>query len=139
PIWAFLPRLPASPAGAGMRPTIHTVAPSAAGEEGGCREDLRWNREVCQMNLQGSQTFSMGQQQLWEILQDPEVLREATPGCEWLRPVGDDEYEVELKVGVAAISGRYEGRIAIRDKQPPDAYTLVIDVKGGMGFVKGEA
>lgn len=91
------------------------------------------------MNLQGSQTFSMGQQQLWEILQDPEVLREATPGCEWLRPVGDDEYEVELKVGVAAISGRYEGRIAIRDKQPPDAYTLVIDVKGGMGFVKGEA
>lgn len=91
------------------------------------------------MNLQGSQTFSMGQQQLWEILQDPEVLREATPGCEWLRPVGDDEYEVELKVGVAAISGRYEGRIAIRDKQPPDAYTLVIDVKGGTGFVKGEA
>lgn len=91
------------------------------------------------MKLQGSQVFSMGQRQLWELLQDPEVLREATPGCEWLRPVGEDEYDIELKIGVAAISGRYEGRIALRDKHPPERYTLAIEATGGTGFVKGEA
>lgn len=121
-----------------MGATIPTVAPSAAGK-GEAAENIEGSKEVCPMKLQGSQMFPVGQQRLWEILQDPEVLREATPGCEWLRPVGDDEYDVELKIGVAAISGRYEGRIAIRDKEPPNAYTLVIDVKGGTGFVNGQA
>jgi hypothetical protein len=66
------------------------------------------------------------------------VLARATPGCERLEPVGPDEFEATLSVGVAAVKGTYQGRLAITDKRAPDGYTLRVEGTGRPGFVKGE-
>ena len=76
---------------------------------------------------------------VFAALVDPEVLRRCIPGCEELVALGDDTYQATLKIGVAGLKGSYVGKAELRDKQPPDSFTIRFDGKGGPGFVRGTA
>jgi len=79
---------------------------------------------------------------VWDLLMDTEAIGKCLPGCRGLRPVGsagDDRYEVELGVSVAAIAGSFKGTVALEDKAPPTSYTLAIDGSGRQGFIRGRA
>ena len=90
------------------------------------------------MTLDGSHRFKAPRDRVWALFNDPGVLARATPGCERLEPIGPDEFEATLSVGVAAVKGTYQGKLAIVDKTPPDGYTLRVEGSGRPGFVKGE-
>jgi carbon monoxide dehydrogenase subunit G len=90
------------------------------------------------MTLDGSHHFNAPRERVWALFTDPAVLARATPGCQRLVPVGPDEFEATLSVGVAAVKGEYQGRLALVDKTPPDGYTLKVEGSGRPGFVKGE-
>jgi uncharacterized protein len=90
------------------------------------------------MTLDGSHHFKAPRDRVWALFNDPGVLARATPGCERLNPIGPDEFEATLSVGVAAVKGTYQGRLAITDKRPPEGYTLHVEGTGRPGFVKGE-
>ena len=90
------------------------------------------------MTLDGTHHFNAPRDRVWAAFTDPGVLARATPGCERLDPVGPDEFEAVLSVGVAAVKGTYQGRLAITDKRPPEGYTLRVEGSGRPGFVKGE-
>ena len=90
------------------------------------------------MTLDGTHHFAAPRDRVWALFTDPGVLARATPGCERLDPVGADEFEATLSVGVAAVKGIYQGRLAIVDKTPPEGYTLRVEGSGRPGFVKGE-
>jgi carbon monoxide dehydrogenase subunit G len=51
--------------------------------------------------------------------------------------VGDDKWVAVLKVGVAGITGAYEGTLEMQDKREPDHYTLLVQVQGAPGHLKG--
>ena len=53
------------------------------------------------------------------LLQDPAVLAEAMPGCESLEKIGEDEYEMKMKMAIASISGVFDGKVRITDQNPP--------------------
>ena len=89
------------------------------------------------MQLSGTYIFRAPIDATWKLLMDTTVIGSCMPGCRGLRPLGDDRYEVELAVTVAAIAGNFKGTVAIQDKTPPYAYTLVVDGHGSQGFVKG--
>lgn len=90
------------------------------------------------MTLDGSHRFNAPRERVWALFTDPGVLARATPGCERLEPVGPDEFAATLSVGIAAVKGTYEGRLALLDKNPPEGYTLRVEGSGRPGFVKGE-
>jgi carbon monoxide dehydrogenase subunit G len=90
------------------------------------------------MTLDGSHHFKAPRDRVWALFNDPGVLARATPGCERLDPIGPDEFEATLSVGVAAVKGTYQGRLAITDKRPLEGYTLHVEGTGRPGFVKGE-
>jgi carbon monoxide dehydrogenase subunit G len=90
------------------------------------------------MTLDGSHLFKAPRERVWALFTDPAVLARATPGCQRLEPVGPDEFAATLSVGVAAVKGTYEGRLAITDKDPPEGYTLRVEGSGRPGFVKGQ-
>jgi carbon monoxide dehydrogenase subunit G len=91
------------------------------------------------MKIEGAHEISAPRQRVWEAFLDPEMLRQAIPGCEKLEAVGPDEYRATMKVGVAAVKGTFEGKVRLTDKQPPDTYKLGVEGSGGPGFVRGEA
>lgn len=91
------------------------------------------------MNIQASYTFEAPQQAVWNLLMDTEQIAGCIPGCERLEPVGDNRYRTRLSVSMAAITGEFDGTVALLDQQPPSSYRLLVDGQGRGGFVKGEA
>ncbi|MGE3511293.1 MAG: CoxG family protein [Vicinamibacterales bacterium] len=91
------------------------------------------------MQLSGTYAFNAPIDRVWTLLNDPDVIAACLPGCDQLEPLGDDRYRASLSMAVAAISGQYSGTVALRDKQPPRSYRLLVDGSGKAGFVKGEA
>ena len=89
------------------------------------------------MELSGSYSFDAAPDRVWALLMDPAVLSSCIPGCERFEPDGDDRYRVTLTVGLAAITGTYQGTVVLTDKVPPTSYGLVVEGQGRPGFVKG--
>ena len=90
------------------------------------------------MKLEGSYDIPAPRERVWKAFLDPEVLRQAIPGCEKLEAVGEDEYKATMKIGVAAVKGTFEGKVRLFDKQPPDSYKLSAEGSGGPGFIRSE-
>jgi uncharacterized protein len=91
------------------------------------------------MNLSANYVFDAPIQQVWDLLMDARAVGDCLPGCRGLNAVGDDRYEVELSVAVAAIAGHFKGTVSLEEKVAPRSYTLIVDGTGRQGFVKGHA
>jgi len=91
------------------------------------------------MDISGSYTFNAAPDRIWRLLMDPLVIASCIPGCERLEPDGEDRYKARLNVGLAAITGTYDGTVVISDKVPPSSYRLMVEGQGKPGFVKGSA
>jgi uncharacterized protein len=89
------------------------------------------------IEISGSYEFKAPPDRVWDLLMDPAVIPLCITGCDRFEPDGDDCYRVTLTVGLAAITGTYEGRVVISDKVPKTSYRLTVEGQGKPGFVKG--
>ncbi len=89
------------------------------------------------MEISGSYTFNATPDRVWALLMDTAVLSSCIPGCEKFEPDGDNRYAVTLTVGLAAITGTYNGTVVLTDMIPNTSYGLVVEGQGRPGFVKG--
>src|SRR5262245_39445842 len=72
------------------------------------------------------------------MLQDPEVLARAMPGCDGLEQTGPGEYRMKMKMVLASLAGVFDGKVKITDPKPPSSFRLTVEGSGKVGFVKGE-
>src|SRR5207244_8281311 len=91
------------------------------------------------MEISGSYTFNAPPDRVWKLLMDPAVISSCIPGCERFDPEGEDRYKVTLTVGLAAITGTYDGTVVLADKIEPASYRLIVEGQGRPGFVKGSS
>ena len=89
------------------------------------------------MDIAGSYPFNAPPDRVWALLMDPAVLSSCIPGCEKFEADGDGRYNVKLKVGLAAITGTYDGTVVLADMVPQTSYRLIVEGQGRPGFVKG--
>lgn len=88
------------------------------------------------MNLDGSAVLNADRERVWSVITDPAVLARTIPGCLSLEQVGDDEYRMNVSVGVGAIKGTYAGEVRLADQQRPSSYVMHASGAGGPGQVK---
>lgn len=92
------------------------------------------------MDMQGSRRLAVTQQQAWDALNDPEVLKTCIPGCDKVEATGENQYAIGMGVKIGPVSARFNGKILLTDVQPPSSYTLNFEGNGGAaGFGKGNA
>jgi hypothetical protein len=91
------------------------------------------------MEISASYTFDAPPDRVWVLLMDPAVLASCVPGCEKFEPAGEDRYSVAVTVGLAAITGKYTGTVAVLDKIEPTSYRLAVEGQGRAGFVNGSS
>ena len=91
------------------------------------------------MKVSGSYVFDAPAAKVWQVLTEPKSLSKCIPGCEGLKPIGGDEYEAVLTVGIGPFSARYNAKISMLDQVPHQSYRLVISGTGSGSFVNGEA
>lgn len=91
------------------------------------------------MDLRGEYRIPASRERVWEMLNDPDVLRACIPGCESLEPT-DDGFAATVNAKIGPIKAKFKGSVAIEDSDPPHGYALVGEGKGGVaGFAKGRA
>jgi carbon monoxide dehydrogenase subunit G len=91
------------------------------------------------IRIASTATLALPPDRVFAALVDPAVLQRCIPGCEELKAIGPDVYEARLKIGVAGLKGTYVGKAQLRDKIPPESFTLSFDGSGAPGFVRGMA
>jgi carbon monoxide dehydrogenase subunit G len=92
------------------------------------------------MDMQGNRALAVTQQQAWDALNDPEVLKLCIPGCDKVEATGPNQYTIGMAVKVGPVSSRFTGKIALSDLNPPQSYTIGFDGQGGVaGFGRGSA
>jgi len=92
------------------------------------------------MDMQGSRHLPVTQQQAWDALNDPEILKACVPGCDKFEPQGGDAYAVGAGIKVGPVSAKFTGRVQLTDIVAPQSYKLTFEAQGGVaGFGKGES
>ena len=90
------------------------------------------------MKLAGTHPLPFPPEEAYQKLQDPGLLARTIPGCESLEKTGEDEYAMKMKMALAAVSGAFDGKVKIADRNPPLSFRLAVEGSGKLGFVKGE-
>lgn len=90
------------------------------------------------MKIAGSYSLPVSQQRAYEVLQDPAILARCMPGCDRLDKVGEDSYEMKMKMLIASINGLFDGKVRIAGQNPHTSFKLIVEGTGKIGFVKGE-
>ena len=91
------------------------------------------------MDVSATYTFDAPRQRVWDLLTDPAEIAGCLPGCNSMEPAGDDAWRATMTIGIAAVTGRYEGTVRMSDRQAPERYTLTVNGRGRPGFVNGSA
>lgn len=92
------------------------------------------------MDMQGSERIEAPVETVWRALNDPEILRQAIPGCESLEKTSDTTMTAKVVLKIGPIKARFEGAVELQNLNPPHSYTIAGEGKGGLaGFAKGGA
>ncbi len=95
------------------------------------------------INIGGKVNVNAPRDQVWENIFDVETLKSVigrVPGITLERLEQTDElnYELTATVGVAAIKGKYDGKITVVEKEAPSHVRIKGEGKGGGNFTSGE-
>ncbi len=90
------------------------------------------------MKLQGDHKIVAPAQKIWDLLMDPVTLARITPGIDYLESVGTDQYDAVAEVKIGPVKGKFKGKVDVKNKKEPEAFTLVIDQKSKIGNAKAE-
>ena len=92
------------------------------------------------MEMQGNRQLAVNQQQAWDALNDPEVLKVCIPGCDKIEASGENQYSMGVSLKIGPLAAKFSGKIALSDIQAPNSYTIGFEGQGGpAGFGKGQA
>jgi len=91
------------------------------------------------MEIASTYKFPAAPADVWALLMDPDAIKSCLPGCRELKPIGDNRYQADMTIGVAAVSGTFAATVTLSDQQPHESYRLSVDATGKPGFAKGSA
>ena len=92
------------------------------------------------MDMQGSRTLAVTQQQAWDALNNPEVLMACIPGCDKFEATGENQYAIGMALKIGPVAARFAGKVLLSEINPPSSYTLGFEGQGGTaGFGKGKS
>jgi carbon monoxide dehydrogenase subunit G len=90
------------------------------------------------LKISGAHRLPFPPERAFAVMQDPNVLARAIPGCESLEKAGDGEYRMKMKMALASLSGAFDGKVRLTDSVPPTSFRMIVEGSGKIGFMKGE-
>ncbi|MCP4072248.1 MAG: carbon monoxide dehydrogenase subunit G [Hyphomicrobiales bacterium] len=92
------------------------------------------------MDISGEYIVPASRELVWELLNDPEVLRQCIPGCEEILQTAEDEFSAKVVLKMGPVKAKFDGSVRLSDKNYPHSYRISGEGKGGIaGFAKGGA
>ena len=92
------------------------------------------------MTMTGEVTLPAERPKIWALLNDPEMLKSAIPGCQSLEKTGENGFAAVVKMKIGPVSATFKGKVELSDIVPLVGYTIKGEGEGGIaGFAKGGA
>ena len=91
------------------------------------------------MKLSGSYQINLKKQKVWESLNDPEILKEAIPGCEDFIKNSDTEFTATATNKIGPFNASFTGDIQLKDINAPNSYVIEGSGNSPVGFASGSA
>jgi carbon monoxide dehydrogenase subunit G len=91
------------------------------------------------LEISGEYRFDADRSSVWATFMSPGALREAIPGCQGFQETSSGTYKVVVRVSIAAITGVYNGVVAVQDPIPMESYKMSVDGNGKAGRVQAIA
>lgn len=92
------------------------------------------------MDISGEYLVPANRELVWELLNDPEVLKQCIPGCEEIIADGEDAFSAKVTLKIGPVKAKFSGAVTLSDKIYPQSYRISGEGKGGIaGFASGGA
>ena len=92
------------------------------------------------MDLTGEYRIPAARQDVWEALNDPEILKQCIDGCQELSKDSDTQFSAKVTAKVGPVKAKFSGKVTLSDLDPPNGYKISGEGQGGVaGFAKGGA
>jgi carbon monoxide dehydrogenase subunit G len=92
------------------------------------------------MEMSGEYKINASRQQVWDALNDPEILKQSIPGCEEIEQSSPTQMSAKVTAKVGPVKAKFAGEVELSDLDPPNGYRISGEGKGGAaGFAKGGA
>ncbi|WP_440930084.1 SRPBCC family protein [Candidatus Pelagibacter sp.] len=91
------------------------------------------------MKLSGSYQINLPKEKVWEALNDPEILKQAIPGCEEFTKNSDTEFTAKATNKIGPFNASFTGDVELKDLNPPNSYKISGSGNSPVGFASGEA
>jgi uncharacterized protein len=92
------------------------------------------------MKMSGEEVIPATREAVWKALNDPEVLKQAIPGCQEITKASDTDLEAKVVLKIGPVKATFTGMVQLSDLNPPESYRISGEGKGGVaGFAKGGA
>jgi hypothetical protein len=92
------------------------------------------------LEIKGEYSIPASREQVWQALNDPEVLKQCIPGCEEIEKQSDTELTAAVTAKVGPVKAKFKGKMTLSDLDPPNGYTISGEGQGGAaGFARGGA
>jgi carbon monoxide dehydrogenase subunit G len=92
------------------------------------------------MKLAGENKINASPQEVWRALNDPDILKQAIPGCESLEKLSDTAFKATVVTKIGPVQAKFNGEVELQDLDPPNGYTISGKGSGGVaGNARGAA
>ena len=91
------------------------------------------------MDISATYVFDAPAEKVWNTLMDPQALAACVPGCQSLEPIGDNEYQAVVNVGVGPVRGNFNAKVSITEANPFQSYRLSLSGNSNIGFGSGDS
>ena len=92
------------------------------------------------MDMTGEYRIPAPRTDVWNALNDPDVLKACIPGCESLEMTSPTEMTAAVTAKIGPVKAKFQGAVTLENLNPPESYTIAGEGKGGVaGFAKGSA
>ena len=76
------------------------------------------------MKLSGSYQINLSKEKVWEALNDPEILKQAIPGCEEFTKNSETEFTATATNKIGPFNASFTGDIELTDLETPNSYKI---------------
>lgn len=92
------------------------------------------------MEMSVEHRIAASREQVWEALNDIEILKAAIPGCDSLLSEEENTFKAQITAKVGPVKAKFKFDVTLTDIDPPNAYTINGQGQGGAaGFANGSA
>ena len=91
------------------------------------------------MKLTGSYRLNVKKEIVWRALNNPDILKQCIPGCEFFEKESDTIFNATATNQIVPMNATFSGKVTLSNIQKIQSYTLSGEGQSSVGFANGSA